>query len=344
VNASTATTVDEDVEAAFEVSALQFPEPEDWGLAVASPLAAVQYVEDLLKPGRILLIAAVEGVGKSYADLELGVRLAVAGGAFAETWAVQQRSKVWMLCEMPRDDSIGYRDRVLHALDLEPSALVGRFFYRDLMTAANGAPALLDDGWRTWATDWCAHHEVTTMFVDTATTGTGGQESWGEKMVRLYADLRVMQDKLPTLAIVLNVHLNKPNGRGQRTIASVLGDWAKWADIVLLLEEAGEGRTKLSLRKRVSRPRTIVARQRDGLLVEPMEVGGANERAAKERQLIAKLTEAPNQTRAELATALGWSEDTVKRYAKRMPDVDEWQDGEGRYAPVRLFLRNGHEG
>jgi hypothetical protein len=160
-------------------SVTTFPAPEDWGLATASPLAEIEYVTDLIRPGRMLLVAAVEGVGKSFARDELAVRVACAGGNFAGTWPITHLGPVLTLSEMHRDDDLRYRDDVLRALDLTRERLVGRYFHRDLMTAANGQSALLALDWRSWVIDWCRSHQVIVLFVDTVTTATGGMDSLG---------------------------------------------------------------------------------------------------------------------------------------------------------------------
>ena len=68
-----------------------YPEPENRGRAVLSALGELEYAEDLVRPGRILVVAATEGSARARVDSELGIRLAIAGGTFAETWPVRQR-------------------------------------------------------------------------------------------------------------------------------------------------------------------------------------------------------------------------------------------------------------
>src|SRR5438876_6020660 len=126
-----------------KLAAQEWPEPEDLGEAVLSELGGVEYVEDLVRPGRILVVAAEEGSGKSYAiDAELAIRLAVAGGSFAETWPVRSRGPVLVLSEMHQDDDVERADMTCRALDLDRGALRGRYFRLPLMTAAGGEPCL----------------------------------------------------------------------------------------------------------------------------------------------------------------------------------------------------------
>jgi hypothetical protein len=132
-----------------------WPLPEDRGVAVLSDLGHTEYVEDLVRPGRIIVWAAEEGSGKSFAvDGELAIRIAVAGGSFAGTWPVAQTGPVLVLSEMHSDDDFLREQTVLASLGLERGALTDRYYRLPLMTAAGGKPALTVPEWRTWITDW----------------------------------------------------------------------------------------------------------------------------------------------------------------------------------------------
>jgi len=82
-----------------------FPEPEDRGRAVLSPMGDVEHVKDLARPGRIVVVPAEEGTGNTVAILgELAIRYAVAGGSFAETWPIVKLGRVLVLSEQHPDD------------------------------------------------------------------------------------------------------------------------------------------------------------------------------------------------------------------------------------------------
>jgi AAA domain len=169
-----------------------FPEPEDRGTATLSALGDVEYVTDLIRPGRIVVVAAEEGAGKSYAvGGELAVRVAVAGGSFAGTWPVLRTGPVLYMSEMHADDDYGREATVLDSLGLERSALAGRYFRLPLMTAAGGRPALTVPEWRVWATQWTRDHAALLLIVDTA-TGATMVDPWGREIQAVYAALRVM--------------------------------------------------------------------------------------------------------------------------------------------------------
>lgn len=167
-----------------------FPEPEDRGTASLSALGGVEYVEDLIRPGRIVTWAAEEGSGKSYAvDDELTIRMAIAGGSFAETWPVLRTGPVLVLSEMHTDDDYAREELTLASLELERAALTGRYFRLPLMTAAGGRPALTVPDWCAWVTGWMRDHGVLLLVVDTA-TGATRVDPWGESIQKVYADLR----------------------------------------------------------------------------------------------------------------------------------------------------------
>ena len=293
-----------------------WPQPEDFGEAEPSSLGSIEYVEDMgVRPGRILVVAAEEGAGKSYAiDGELGIRLAAAGGSFAETWRVLSTCGVLVLSEMHRDDDIQRRDRILAALDLERRALRTRYFRLDLATAAQGTPALDSADWRAAILAWSRVRGVVVHVYDTA-SGATASNPWGQDIQAVYRNLRLMLADYPELAIILIVHCKKPNGHGSRRITDVIGEWGRWCDGVMMLEDAGADHVKLSTFKRVRRPRRIVVRQRDGLLVEPKDVAAGQTKVPKE-QIASVLAANPGIAAADLGKRLGVSKATAARYIK----------------------------
>jgi hypothetical protein len=322
------------------VSGAGFPIPEDRGEAVMSEMGQVEYVADLIRPGRILVHAATEGSGKSYTECELGIRVAVAGGDFAGTWSVLRNGPVLFLSEMHEDDDFVREDIVLSSLGLDRSALKGRYYRLNLLTAAGGPPALTVPEWREWVTGWLRDHEALVLIIDTA-TGASQVDPWGKDMQTVYADLRMMLAQYPALAIILVVHLKKPaaGSGGKRDISAVMGEWGRWCDVVMLQENEGDSleRTRLTTLKRVSTQRRIVATKSGGLLIEASDVedsGGSHVPTA----LVLGLIEAhPGITYAELATELGKSRDTATRYVLSLRNqVERRSEGAGK--AIHLYL------
>jgi hypothetical protein len=318
------------------IAAGGFPEPEDRGLATLTDLGVVEYVEDIIRPGRILVHAGTEGSGKTFADQELAIRVACAGGSFAGTWTVRQTGAVLVLSEMHVDDDFGREETVLDSLGLDRSELRGRYFRLPLLTAAGGPPALTVPQWRRWVVGWMREHGVVLLVIDTA-TGASQVDPWGRAIQAIYADLRVMLTEHPALSIVLVVHVRKPTGRADHGISSVIGEWGRWADIVLLQENDGDSleRSRLTLRKRVRRERRIVATKRGGLLVDPTDAATSSAKVPT-ADVLAAIEKRPGLSYAELGEELGVSKDTASRYVKALGDqVDTAPTGPR--GQVRIF-------
>ncbi len=316
-----------------------FPEPEDRGAASLSDLGRVEYVEDLIRPGRIHLWAAEEGSGKSYAvDDELGIRVALAGGRFAGTWPVLQRGPVLYLSEMHPDDDFEREAMTLGSLGHPRAALNGRLFRLPLMTAANGQPALTHEVWRRSITEWLRYRGALMLIFDTA-TGATQVDPWGKDIQAVFTGLRTMLESYPALAIVLIVHLKKPSGRGARRLSDVLGEWARWADIVVLQENDGNSleRTRITVRKRVRRERSVVATKRDGLLVDPTEASSARAGPKVPSDMVLAAIEAmPGITYAALGVKLSVSKATATRYAASLGGQVSMRGG--KRGTVHLYL------
>jgi hypothetical protein len=316
-----------------------WPEPEDRGTAVLSDLGTVEYVEDLDRPGRIRVHAGEEGSGKSFSLAELAIRVAVAGGSFAGAWPVLQTGPVLVLSEMHADDDYAREAMILDALDIDRAALRGQLYRLPLMTAAGGPPALTVAEWRAWVTEWMRERGVLLLIVDTG-TGATQVDPWGTAIQAVYRDLRAMLEAYPALSIVLALHLKKPQGRGDRRLSDVLGEWGRWCDVVTLQEADGTTRTKLATYKRVRHQRRIVATRADGLLVDPVDTSEAKGSKVKPDAVLAAIEAAPGLTFVELGAALGVSHKTAKRYVAQLGEAVDTVAGVARSGPgaaARIF-------
>lgn len=294
--------------------AARFVPLEDRGAAAKSELGDVQYVEDLVRPGRIVAVPAEEGTGKTHAMAELGIRVAVAGGSFAGTWPVVASGPVAVMSEQHPDDDFDLEARVLAALGHERAALVGRYFRLPTLTAAGGPAPLGVTEWRSWLVDELRQRGVLLLIIDTA-TGAAQVDPWGQPIQRVFADLRAMIAAYPDLAIVLLLHLRKPSGRGGRQLSDVLGEWGRWCDVVMMLEADGKDRTKLTTYKRVRRPRRISATKADGLLIDPVDLDEAVGTKVPLEAVVSALVAEPGISTKALAARLEVSASTAAKYA-----------------------------
>ncbi len=302
---------------ALKRAELGFPEPEDRGLAALSALGGVMYTEDLLRPGRIVVWAGEEGSGKSYTvSGELAIRTAAGGGALA-VWPVLQTGAVLVLSEMHPDDDYDREETVLASLGLTRAALAGRYYRLSLMTAAGGMPALDDDDWRAWIVEWMRVRGVLLLIFDTASSATK-IDPWGEEIRALFRRLRLMLAAYPALAIVLTVHLKKPQGRGERRISDVIGEWGRWADVLVLQENVGSSLTqaRLTIRKRVRTERRIVATKAGGLLVDAADADAPAGPKVPLEDVLAAIAAAPGLSAAQLGAVIGVTKRTAQNYAE----------------------------
>ncbi len=314
-----------------------YPEPIDCGTLQLSEFGGVVYITDLIIPGRIHVLAAEEGTGKTYAGWELGVRMATAGGSFAGTWKVEVGGPVVYLSEMHTDDDWRYQQDILDELGLDRSLLTGRLYRLDLGTAANGAPVLTDPAWRAQFAARCRRRGIRLAVFDTG-TGATQVDPWGKSIQQVYRDLRVMLADCPELAVVLLLHLKKPQARGNRRISDVLGEWGRWCDVLVLMEADGAERTKVSTHKRIRHQKRIVATRRGGLLVEPQDITDAKpNQKVPPSAVLATIAANPGISRPDLAERLGVGRQTVTRYVKALGDDAVRVEPGTRKSPERYY-------
>lgn len=295
-----------------------WPEPENRGQAVLSEQGHVEYVEDLIKPGRIVVWAAEEGSGKSYTvDGELAIRMVAAGGSLAGTWPIVDRHAVLVLSEMHSDDDYEREEIVLKSLNLDRTALDGKYWRLPLMTAAHGKPCLQVPEWCAWCVEWCKANEVKLLIVDTA-TGATDVNPWGHDMQAVYRQLRLMLDAYPELAMILIVHCKKPQAgaKGDRRITDVIGEWGRWCDVIVMQERENLSSVKLTSFKRVRHMRKILATQHGGLLIEPIELDGGAGSKVPMSNVMTVIVENPGITHSRLAELLGVTKRTASKYAE----------------------------
>lgn len=294
-------------------------EPEDIGAYVRPPDADRQYVFDLVKPGRVLIVAGTEGQGKSTtAAGEIAIRLALGLGDVASTWPVLEPASVLLLSEMVREDEADREDQILAVLGRKRAELKGRYYRRPIL-GKDGKPIITSVDRCTRLATWLSEKDVNVLMIDTGTSATAGADPWGSEIQQVYACLRLMQYQYPALAIVVTVHFRKPQGRGDRQITDVIGEWARWADILLMMEADGTSltRAKLTLRKRVSQERRIQVTKRDGLLVEPVDLENVGPKVSPDK-VLATIIEHPGSSYTELGGLLGVTRNTAKDYVAKL--------------------------
>lgn len=300
--------------------------PQDRASATKSEYGDIEYVEDLIRPGRIITVAAEEGTGKTFAfQGELGIRLALGIGSFAETWPIRTSGPVLFLSEMPEDEDFDREEMILESLGHTRSDLAGKYYRQNLHTAAGGVPVLDSPEYIAELIDWINENGIIVLMLDTASNATDS-EAWGAPMRQVMRNLRRVQASCPQLAILLVVHMKKPSGaRGApsiRGLDAVMGEWGRFNDVtVLMMNDGGDlTRVRLATRKRVRHQRHLILTKRGGLLVEPMDLETAakpQKKVSDEGQL-AIIEDRPGITILQFASSLGVTKNTAKNYSESL--------------------------
>lgn len=298
--------------------------PEDRSQAVLTPLGDIEYVEDLVRPGQIIVIAAEEGTGKSMAfPLELGIRLAVAGGRFADTWEIREHGPVVYLSEMSSDEDYRREEMILTELGIPREALEGRYFRQSMNTVMHGLPVLDSEEWIDRFIEWSRRVQPIALFIDTATMATDA-EPWGSPMRQVIRNIRQIQEAIPKLATFPIVHFKKPQGRGtaKRGLSDVMGEWGRPSDGVILLHNEPQDKVRISTHKRIQNHRNLLLTKRNGLLVDPVDLTDAKAPAQKvsNEGVLAAIQENPGITARNLAKLIDVAPSTASGYIEKLAD------------------------
>lgn len=214
-------------------------------------------VDGLLRPGTLGILASAEGIGKSYARLELAIRLATGTGSLFGHYPIRRPARV-VLVDEENGPAEEYRREaeVLAALGLERSALVN--YFRVSYAGMNLAQPEKQE----WLRGELVRLAGDLVILDTAGAMVG--DEWGEPLKAAVRYLR----SLPC-AVLGCVHLVKPprerhSGQHGSAIADVMGQWTRSADVVAIMADLGADRARWTVRKRVP-PSSLVLAQRGGL-------------------------------------------------------------------------------
>lgn len=231
-------------------------------------------VERLLRPGYRCLIAAYEGVGKTYLAMQLALHFAYpyeAGAAFGEFDVNEALSVLYVDMEVGTGEAL----RRLQALARELSVNLDNDAENlRLLTLDDRTLSLKDKddlAFLAMATD--AVHGQTgrkvVLFLD-STDSLYGKELWGAGAEPYDEAIRyLMTGRREWLIVVTLVHtVKKPReqkGTYRVDLQDVLGNVTRQADSVLILDAKDDLTMVASVSKRPGRSRGILQRDKDGV-------------------------------------------------------------------------------
>jgi hypothetical protein len=269
-------------------------------------------VIDFLRPKSLDILASPEGVGKSQARCELGIRYATGTGALFDHYDIPRRGRVMVLDE-ENGDAEEYRreDIILAALGLTRADLTD--YFRLSFAGMN----LTRPEQQRWLRGEIARIRPDLVILDTGGLMVG--DEWGSSFKDAIRFLRSLIVEYGC-SILVCVHLTKPpreNGhtRHGSALADVMGQWTRSADMVAVMTDLGAGRAQWTVRKRVP-PSSLVLAQRGGIW-QTVAVGEDHAETTADDRVLRAI--AAGATSADgLVTALGLSRSGTYKVLARL--------------------------
>jgi hypothetical protein len=313
--------------ALLDAAGISTPDARDEGVKRAGtevtphlrPAAAIEapadlhdwLIEGLVRRRQLVILASVEGLGKSQARRELGIRAATGTGALFGHYPIPHPLRVAVFDEDngEREEFLG-EATVLAALGLERTALTE--LYR---ASFLGVHLVSPEGRRK------LEQEIDAIRPGLVILDTGGLmvgDEWGRELKEALRFLRGLAEGMDT-AILVTVHLVKPprdgtpSDSGRRGIADVMGQWTRNADVVTVMTDLGDGRCRWESFKRCPKTVLILA-QRDGLW-DTVAVGETDRGPDLDDRVLACIGAGATRVK-EVVTATGIPERTVWRVVR----------------------------
>lgn len=290
----------------------------------AEPPPDVHLVEGLFRPGAFVLVGGFEGEGKSYAVRQLTTELAAGRSVFGSRAVRGPAASVWVDAENGRAEDDRRVRALLDELDVEP-ATIGERLWR--LTAEAVDLDVLDGSWRS---DLVAEADrvhaiegLPVLLVLDSADSLSDVDPWGSTIKPFVQAVRGLRVRRDWLTVVLIAHLNKRpkdavGRKAARGLGDVTGNLGRQADVVLVIESAGDdgSRIHLRVRKRMPRLDLVLGREPDGHLWRVVaDADDPPVRKVSREAVRAAIAAEPGLLLAVYAKRLGVTERTMRDYA-----------------------------
>jgi hypothetical protein len=231
----------------------------------AAAMADVWHTDGIARPGRLVVIAAAEGVGKSYARLEWSIRLATGHGALFNHYRIAKACRVLTFdVENGEEEETRREEEVLARLGLARSDL------GDYWSVSLEGLQLIDPADQVYIRAAIERSSPAVVFFDTGSSMVG--DEWGAELKAAIRFLRGLARQFGCTVVVL-VHLVKPvraasNGKANRkppegsqhgtSLSDVMGQWTRQADTVAMMASTGGDRVVWTVRKRAPHSQVVL--------------------------------------------------------------------------------------
>jgi AAA domain/Bifunctional DNA primase/polymerase, N-terminal/Primase C terminal 1 (PriCT-1) len=293
------------------------PVPRNVGTSVASPEVDAWLIENVLRPGAILVIASLEGLGKSHVRKEMAVRLTTCGGSLFGYYPIPRTCSVLEIDEENgAQEEIRREEQVFAALSARRADANGTYW-----SVSFPAVELGDEASQMYLREHVAAHRPGVLMLDTGTSMV--DEEWGPELKAAMRFLRRLTVEFGC-AVVIFVHLVKPpRGRDATTrlhgstLSDVMGQWTRTVDAVALLADLGGGRANWRMFKKVPKSELVIA-QAEGIW-KVVHVGAERKVTNDDRVLraIAEGGENPDAIAASLGLGTRTVSDAIKHLRNR---------------------------
>lgn len=311
-------------------SARPWPRPRS-EVDPAAALTDQWLVDGIVRPGRFVVIAAAEGVGKSHARLEASIRLATGHGALFNHYRIPAACRVLSFdVENGDEEETRREEETLARLGLARSDLA------DYWGVSLEGLSLTDPADQAYIREAIERSSPAVVFFDTGSSMVG--DEWGTELKSAIRFLRGLAREYGCAVVVL-VHLVKPakapaNSKATRkpaegsqhgtSLADVMGQWTRQADTVALMAPAGADRVLWTVRKRA--PHSQLVLHAEGGTFDVLQVVAGEDLGVGTMERIHGCIATGYADAASIASYLEVTERTVWRHVAKLR-------GAGRVAP-----------
>jgi putative DNA primase/helicase len=284
--------------------------------SAVDPAAALEdcwLVEGVLRPGRLLVLASQEGVGKSYARKELALRLATGTGSLFGHYPIPHPVRVLLVdVENGDEEETRREEEVLDRLDIRRAAL-GDYWRVSLegLSLAEAADQL-------YILDEVRSIGPGVVIFDTGSSMVA--DEWGRELKVAVRFLRGLARQYGC-GVVVVVHLVKPNRQAKAKdapehgteLADVMGQWTRQADsVALMAATSAPDRIRWTMRKRV--PGSMLILAPEGGTFATIQAIDGEELGAATRERVLRAIDAGETDRARIASTLGITTRQLRRH------------------------------
>ncbi len=283
-------------------------------------------IDSLLRRRRLLVVAGPEGLGKSHARIELGIRKATGHGALFNHYRIPRPGRVLSIdVENGEEEEVRREEETLARLGLTRADLA------DYWGVSLEGLSLTDPLDQAYIRASIERVEPAVVMFDTGSSMLG--DEWGKELKAAIRFLRGLARQYGC-AIIVFVHLVKParvaggakargkpepNAQHGTALADVMGQWTRQADTVALMADAGAQRVLWTVRKRA--PHAQLVLRAEGGTFDVVQVVAGEDLGVSTMEKIHGCIATGYADAGAIATYLELSERTVWRQIAKLRET-----------------------